>query len=223
MKIALLGRGKTGDAFFRLANERHEVVAFDRTHPLTREALTTAEVVVSFLPAAALADYLPLLLESEKPVISGTTGFSYEALENLRAPWIFASNFSLGMNVMFFLIKILAKVGESYGGQFQIREVHHTSKLDSPSGTALRLQALLPQSGNIQAERVGDAKGFHSLELILPHEKISVAHEAFDRTVFGEGALWAVENILPGLPPGLHQFEEILEQRLRKEMFYGGR
>lgn len=221
LKIALLGKGKTGGAFFDLAKNLHEVKAFQSKNPATIQDLLDADVIVSFLSAPALADVLPSILESKKPLVSGTTGFNYENLEKqtkLDAPWITASNFSLGMNVFFFFAKVLSKMETMATSEISIREIHHTSKLDSPSGTALKLASVFSKKVAIDAERIGDAKGFHELKVLLQGESLKIEHEAFDRSVFASGALYAVENLLKGLSPGIHRFEDILEQQIRKEI-----
>jgi 4-hydroxy-tetrahydrodipicolinate reductase len=218
VKIALFGRGKTGSTFLQLAGGRHEVRVFSRAEPARAEDLRDADLAVVFVPGPTFGDLAPLLLESRLPVVSGTTGFDYTRLQPL-APWIVASNFSLGMNVTFLLTRILAGAERISRGSFQVHEIHHTGKIDSPSGTALHLRSLLPEGTEITAERLGDAKGLHRVELSLPGEKILVQHEALDRSVFGAGALYAAEELLPALSPGLHSFEKLMDERLRKEIY----
>ena len=98
-------------------------------------------------------------------------------------------------------------------GEASISEVHHVKKLDSPSGTALSLKKALGFDVPINSFREGDVIGVHSLELRLPGEIISLSHEATDRRVFAEGALWAAEQILERSPgPGVHLFENLVRE-----------
>ncbi len=220
-KIALLGKGKTGGAFYEVAKDFHELRVFQSTNPASLQDLEEVDVIVSFLSAPALADMLPLILKSKKPVVSGTTGFPYKNIlkENaLSSAWITASNFSLGMNLFFVFSKILSKVNAVSASAVTIKEIHHTSKLDSPSGTALKLASVFAKEIPIESERVGDAKGFHELTVSLPGERLSIQHEALSREVFASGALFAMESFLFQLPPGIHRFEDILEQQIRKEI-----
>jgi 4-hydroxy-tetrahydrodipicolinate reductase len=138
----------------------------------------------------------------------------------MPAPWIVASNFSLGMNIAFLLTKALANISSLARADFHVREVHHTEKKDSPSGTALFLTSLLPADTKVTSQRIGDAKGLHVVEARLGGEILRVEHEAIDRSVFGAGALYAVENLLPELTGGIHKFENLMEQKLRKELFH---
>jgi 4-hydroxy-tetrahydrodipicolinate reductase len=131
-----------------------------------------------------------------------------------------ASNFSIGMNATFFLAKLLGRVGALAPVSFHVHEVHHVTKKDAPSGTALRLAGLLPAGAKISADRLGDAKGLHTLTADLSGETIRLTHEAHDRGVFGAGALHAAEHFLPGLAPGIHHFENLIEQSLRKELLH---
>lgn len=221
MRIALIGRGKTGGALLPLIGDRHQVDIFSSTNPVTLAALKACDVAIVFVPPAGLKDIYPILLESGVPVISGTTGFDYEKLPKPQAPWIYASNFSLGMNAVFLMTRAMAKLSESAGeGTFSIKDVHHISKVDAPSGTALRLKQLLPGDTTVASERVGDVRGLHTVELCLAGETLRLEHEAKDRSVFAKGALYAVEELLPPLQPGLFAFEELLEKKLRKDLFH---
>jgi 4-hydroxy-tetrahydrodipicolinate reductase len=219
MRIALIGNGKTGGAFRELAQTRHEVSVFSSRLPCTRKDLEAADAAVVFVPAAGLADLLPLLRELRRPVVCGTTGFEFDKLSGVASPWIVASNFSIGMNATFLMAKLLARLPAFAPARFHVHEVHHVTKKDAPSGTALRLQSLLPAGSTISADRLGDAKGLHTLKVDLPGETIRLEHEAHDRSVFAAGALHALEQLIPGLPTGVHHFENLLETSLRKELF----
>lgn len=221
MKIGLIGAGKTGNAFAELAKQKHSVEIYGRENPPRADELRRHDALVIFLPAAGLADHLTEILEAKRPVVCGTTGFDYSEISQLDSPWIVASNFSLGMNLTFLFTRILSELKSLPPAKFHVHEIHHTAKKDIPSGTALYLQRLLPSETEITAERIGNAKGLHRVQIEFRQERIQLEHEALDRSVFGAGALYALENLLPGLPHKLHRFEELLEQKLRKEISHG--
>lgn len=213
MKIALFGNGKTGSF---VAGSGAEIIGpFTRARQATIEELRSADVAVLFVPGQALDSLLPLLLEAKIPVVSGATGrplteSEQELIAARGIPWIQASNFSLGMNLAFELARrIQAFTPAREKGSLGITEVHHTKKLDSPSGTALSLQQALGRKVPIESIREGDVVGVHELQLRLPGEILSVAHQATDRRVFAEGALWAA-RLAPGLRPGVHRFEDLI-------------
>lgn len=219
MKIALIGTGKTGGVFGELASARHEIVPFSRRRPATAETLAAADAVVVFVPADGLRDILPALLNCGRPVVCGTTGFSFAELPELTQPWIAASNFSIGMNAAFFLARQLGRLNELAPARYSVHEVHHAHKKDKPSGTAIYLQGLLPAGSPVTAERVGEVAGLHRLSVELGGETLLLEHEARDRSVFAQGALFAIESLLPGLNPGLHRFEQLMESKFRKELY----
>ena len=219
MRVALVGTGKTGGVFGELASSRHEVVPFSRRRPPTADALRGCEAVVVFVPSDGLKEVLPTLLESGRPVVCGTTGFSFEGMPAPSQPWIVASNFSIGMNCAFFLARLLGRLGELAPAQYSVHEVHHVHKKDSPSGTALYLQGLLPAGSPVTADRIGEVAGLHRLSVELAGEVLRLEHEAKDRSVFAQGALFALECLLPGLEPGLHRFEQLMETKIRKEIY----
>lgn len=221
MKIALIGNGKTGSKVVEASKAAgHELLGpFSRSRLPSVEELRQAEAVVLFIPGSSLPAIFPLLLEAAVPVVSGATGhrFSSEeqrAIEERGIPWIQASNFSLGMNLTFELARRISSfLPAREKGNFSISELHHVKKLDAPSGTALSLQQALGFELPIESLREGDAIGLHSLELRLPGEVVTLKHEALDRIVFAEGALWAAQMILRQSPgPGLHLFENLVRE-----------
>ncbi len=219
MKIAVIGKGKTGGAVESLAGKTQKIESFDSKNSPSARKLRAFDAAIVFVPAAGFADLVPALIESEIPMVIGTTGFSFENLPAVNAPWITASNFSLGMNFLFAVTQFLPSLRRA-GPRFHIQESHHVHKKDSPSGTALHLQSLLPNSTEITAERSGDIVGIHTVITELPFETLTLRHEAQDRSVFASGALYAAEFLLPGLPIGVHKFETILANQLKKEFFH---
>lgn len=219
MKLALLGKGKTGSKVLELAT--CEVEFFDRLNEPTYEKLIKHDVIISFLPGEAFESLIPVLLETKKPVVTGSTGFKWphnfdKTLQEKKLSWIHATNFSLGVVVVKQLIERLNKVDHLFKEKtLTIHEVHHTKKLDAPSGTAISMKEWLKSPCEITSERTGDVVGLHTLTLETPGEIIRIEHEAKDRSLFAEGALWAANYITQNkMEPGLHAFQKVVERHL---------
>lgn len=222
MKIALLGKGKTGIKVLELliANNIPHTV-FDSKNPPTLAILKNHDVVISFLAGDVFKDYIPLLIESTLPVVTGSTGMQWPLdfdtnLKMLNLKWIYATNFSLGMNIIHQMILIMKEANSIIPGvKFSMHEIHHTKKLDAPSGTALSWKKWLGHDINITSERTGDVIGIHEIKLTTPTEEITLKHDSLDRKIFAEGALFAAEKIRT-LTPGLHQFQDVVQNELLK-------
>lgn len=219
MKIALLGKGKTGSKVLELASG--EVEVFDSKNLPTYEKLIKHDVIVSFLPGEAFHALIPVLLETRLPVVTGSTGFTWpssfdKTLQEKNLSWIHATNFSLGVVVLKQLIERLHQVDHLFSEKtLSIHEVHHTKKLDAPSGTALSMKEWLAEPCEITSERTGDVVGLHTLTLETPGEILRLTHEAKNRTLFAEGALWAANYITKNkMEPGLHAFQKVVESHL---------
>ena len=219
MKLALLGKGKTGGKVLDIVPGDMTVEVFDRTNHPTFEKLSRCDVILSFLPGDAFAELIPVLLESKKPVVTGSTGFKWpegfdKTLREKNISWIYATNFSLGVVVLKQLIERLNKVSHLFSEKtLSIHEVHHTKKLDAPSGTALSMKEWLRGDCEVTSERTGDVVGLHTLTLETPSEIIRLEHEAKNRTLFAEGAVWATKMIAK-TEPGLHSFQKVVENHL---------
>ena len=219
MKIALLGKGKTGGKILEIAPADLFIETFDRSHTPTLEKLIPFDVIVSFLPGDAFAELIPMLVETKKPVVTGSTGFTWPAelgaiLEKNNVSWIYASNFSLGVVAVKQLVEKLHKLTHLFHDKtLSIHEVHHTKKVDAPSGTALSMKEWLAEDCEVTSERTGDVVGLHTLKLETPSEIIRIEHEAKNRTLFAEGALWAA-RMINQTKPGLHPFQKVVEKQL---------
>lgn len=218
MKIALLGYGRMGKAIEQIANERgHTIVAkIDKNE--NQGKLSEAEVAINFsIPDAAVAN-IKAAMEKQIPVVCGTTGWLEQlkevedfCLQNKTA-FLYASNFSVGVNLFFKLNEVLAKLmhpHKSYSAE--MKEIHHIHKLDAPSGTAITLaEGIFDQSkytdwsiddtkGDITlpiaVERTGEVPGTHSIEYKSSVDSISIQHEAYSRQGFALGAVIAAEWI----------------------------
>ena len=220
MKIALLGAGKTGQ---KVAQLYPNTVIFNTQNIPTKEKLCECDLVISFLAGDIFLEYIDLLIESKIPVVTGSTGFDWpenaiKSIQENKLIWVRAHNFSLGMNIVKNMIETISKATELYDDvKFNIHDIHHTKKLDAPSGTALSWQDWLDQDAKITSERTGDVVGYHHLEMISSVEKIKVTHEALDRAIFAKGALWVAKKIYEKefTKTGLNNFSDIVNQFLK--------
>lgn len=221
MKIALIGYGKMGKTIEQIALDRgHEIVlTIDITnqHDLTVENLRKADVAIEFtIPTSATANYR-LCFEAGIPVVSGTTGWldrKTEVLDEMNkhnGTFFYASNFSLGVNLFFALNKKLAALMSNRPEyDISMEEVHHTQKLDAPSGTAITLAEELfenhpgkkswtlekptsPEQMQITAIREGQVPGIHRIKYESEVDHILIEHSAKSRQGFALGAVLAAE------------------------------
>jgi 4-hydroxy-tetrahydrodipicolinate reductase len=227
MRIAVVGNGRMGKAVAALAVKRghtvHTVVdSSDNVagRALTRERLAGADVAIEFTRPEAVVSNLERLIEAGIPTVTGTTGWAaalprITALtEARRGALLYAANFSTGVHLFLRAARELARTF-SDRPEFlaSIREEHHATKLDAPSGTALLLQQQLGASDAsrpfpIDSVRSGTVPGTHTLTYQGPHETVSLSHVARDREGFAVGALQAAEW-LPG-KTGVFTFEHLL-------------
>ena len=219
MNIALLGYGKMGKAIEKIALERgHQVVQkIGRGETLNPEGVDAA---IDFsLPDAAVTN-ITSCLENGIPIVSGTTGWldSYDQMVALcnkkEGAFIYASNFSVGVNLFFELNKKLARLMNSQEDyHIGLEEIHHTQKLDAPSGTAITVaegvvenshydkwelnesptQAFSNSYVPIQAVREGKVPGTHTVTYKSTIDTITISHEAHSRQGFALGAVVAAE------------------------------
>ena len=221
MKIALIGYGKMGKEIEKIALDRgHEVVLkIDVTNPedLTIENLQKADVAIEFtVPSSATANYR-LCFDAGIPVVSGTTGWLeklsevHQLCREKNGTFFYASNFSLGVNIFFALNKKLAELlANRPEYKVEMKEIHHTQKLDAPSGTAITLAegilANLPEKKSwvnrstnesselgIISEREGQVPGTHIINYDSAVDYIEITHCAKSRKGFAFGAVLAAE------------------------------
>ena len=229
-KIALVGAGKTGGEILHLTRNKPgiRVTIFDIDNPPTASKLKGHDIAICFLPGGPFLEAIPELLEAGIPVVTGSTGFSWpdgqqafsDRLREKGLMWVHANNFSLGMNIMHEMIRILGEAVSLYDDwSYSLHEVHHTGKKDAPSGTALAWKQWLGRPVAITSERTGDVVGEHALTLSTPFENITVSHSARDRRIFASGALWTAKQILAeydNMTPGLYDIQQIALEKLWK-------
>ncbi|XOD66554.1 MAG: 4-hydroxy-tetrahydrodipicolinate reductase [Flavobacteriales bacterium Tduv] len=218
MNIALIGYGKMGKAIEKEAEARgHHIVLITSTTP-ELEALKTADVAIEFSRPEAAFKNLKLCLENQLSVVCGTTGWleKRNTIEKIcqdrGAAFLYASNFSVGVNIFFEINRRLAQLMAPYSDyEVQIEEIHHTQKLDAPSGTAISLaQDIIDETDKtswtlnekkqkdqipIQAKRSEDVLGIHTVTYRLSIDEIQIKHQAYNRQGFALGALLAAEWI----------------------------
>ncbi|MGM5469968.1 4-hydroxy-tetrahydrodipicolinate reductase [Flavobacteriaceae bacterium LMO-SS05] len=217
MKIALLGYGKMGKTIERIALERGHTVVI-KADVGSQYDITEADVAIDFsVPDAAFGN-ISNCLNNSVPVISGTTGWlkDYDKAVSLceakKGAFISASNFSLGVNIFFELNKNLAKMMSTLDQyKVTIEEVHHTQKLDAPSGTAITLATGIieesdykkwtldtPKSDEIGviAKRIDQVPGTHEITYHSHVDTIQIKHTAHSREGFALGAVIAAEWII---------------------------
>ncbi|MCK3685438.1 4-hydroxy-tetrahydrodipicolinate reductase [Maribellus sp. YY47] len=221
MKIALIGYGRMGKEIEKIALERgHEIglkIDINNQADLTVENLQKCDAAIEFtIPASAVANY-SLCFEAGIPVVSGTTGWLdkkeevYRNCAEKNGTFFYGSNFSVGVNLFFELNKKLAELMAPRNEyNVEMTEVHHTQKLDAPSGTAISLADdildLLPGKNawvndatpqqnelNIKSERVGQVPGIHTVKYESDIDFIEITHSAKSRKGFAFGAVLAAE------------------------------
>lgn len=218
MKIALLGYGKMGKEIEKIAIERGHEIVLKKTEYNDFTGLELANVAIDFSVPTAAVENITACLDLNVPVISGTTGWlnDYDKIVTLckekNGAFLYGSNFSVGVNLFFelntYLAKLMSKVNEY---KVSMEEIHHTQKLDAPSGTAISLANGIIAESNyngytldnpsateilIDAKRLDDIPGTHSVFYKSIVDEIEIKHTAFSRHGFALGAVVAAEWII---------------------------
>lgn len=223
MKILLLGYGKMGKAIEEEATNRGHEIVFkidqNNTEELTVANIQQADVAIEFSRPEVAFENIKRCIDAGVPVISGTTGWldKMDAVQThcheKGGAFLYASNFSIGVNLFFQLNKMLTKIMAPHN-QYQpsMEEIHHTQKLDAPSGTAITLAngllenqdqkiswSLSPTNENqlaITAKRIDKVPGTHCISWDSEVDSIEIKHTAHSRKGFVVGALLAAEWII---------------------------
>ena len=231
MKIALLGYGKMGQTIERIALERGHEIVLKKDEFNTYEGLSNADVAIDFsIPMVAVSN-ISSCFHANVPVISGTTGWleDYDEMVALcvakNGAFISSSNFSLGVNLFFELNEYLAKMMSKFNSyQVEMEEIHHTQKLDAPSGTAISLAKGViensaytnwtldnpkPKEIHIEAKRIENIPGTHTVTYNSIVDSIEIKHTAHNRDGFALGAVIAAEWIVG--KKGVFTMKDVLE------------
>ena len=232
MKIALLGYGKMGKVIEKIALSRGHEIVLKKDTENDFEGLKNADVAIDFsVPSAAFIN-ISACLEQNIPVISGTTGWLSDYQNAVRicneknGSFIYSSNFSLGVNLFFQLNENLAKMMQRFTHyKVAMEEVHHTQKLDSPSGTALSLANQIIENSSytnwsenqfldtttipITAIREANVPGTHVVKYQSEVDTIEIKHIAHNREGFALGALIAAEWLVN--KKGIFTMKDVLD------------
>lgn len=224
MNIALIGYGKMGKAIEEIAISRgHSVVVkFNSQNPLESSQLRTTDVAIEFSQPDLALKHIKLCADGQIPIVVGTTAWEEHLpeiinhIDKREASLIYSSNFSIGVNLFFEMNKHLARLmNDQTEYEASITEIHHTQKIDAPSGTAVTLAKdlifnhpsysswkLTGQSQNmgksdlpISAIREENVPGTHLISYTSEIDTLTIEHKAHNRKGFALGAVIAAEFI----------------------------
>lgn len=223
MNIVLIGYGKMGHAIEALAAEwGHDVILkLDKDDPWPTKM--EADVAIEFTTPATAVDNLLRCIRTGLPVVCGTTGWygDYEKVvaecKACNGHLFTATNFSIGMNIMFELNRRMAELMRGRDDySVSISETHHIHKLDAPSGTAITLQEQIVECGKREVEKVpiasfreGEVPGTHTVVYDSEIDTLTLTHEAHSRKGLAQGALLAAEWLVKARP-GVYTMKDML-------------
>ncbi len=239
INLALVGYGKMGKMIESIAHENDFTITgtYDVINPLKEHLKNKTDVAIEFSTPASVIENIEFLSSKGIDVVCGTTGWYNKAdivkeiIKKNGTGFIYASNFSVGVNIFFQIVKNAATIinkYEQYG--IDIKETHHTQKLDKPSGTAIRIAEYLlnkidrkkiitndseiaaDNEINIVSERITNVVGNHQVIFDSEADTISLIHNAKSRQGFAEGALLAAKFI--NGKKGFYKFEDIFDNLL---------
>ena len=223
MKIALIGYGKMGHAIEQITSDKgHEIalrIGIENLEDFTLENVAKADVAIEFTSPHSAAENIKKCIEAGVAVVCGSTGW-LQQLEEIKknvteknGAFLYASNFSIGVNLFFELNNFLAKLMSKHENyHVMLEETHHTQKRDAPSGTAITLAEQVMAniktkkhwvnhiSDNeteleIISERIDPAPGTHKIKYSSSIDDIEITHTAHNRQGFASGAVLAAEFI----------------------------
>lgn len=245
MNIAIIGYGKMGKEIEKAALPKHNIVCIidvDNANEINNLQKYKADVAIEFThPEAAVSNILKCF-EQNIPVVSGTTGwyqqldFVREKCNELNGALFYAPNFSIGVNLYFFIIQQAAQILQPHLDQYHlaIHETHHTQKKDSPSGTAISManmvmkaiphykqwvnylneepQQITSDKLPIVSKRIDPVVGTHQLIAQSDFDQIVIEHHAKNRKGFASGAIQAAEFLLN--KKGIYTMNDLLQINL---------
>lgn len=224
LKVAIIGYGKMGKTIEQILTERgHEVtlkITSKNKDLMTKENLGKADVAIEFTNPHSAIDNFYKCFEAGLPVVSGSTGWLDQLetvskkVEEKNASFFYAPNFSVGVNIFFHINKVMAKLmNKQPEYDVEMEEIHHTEKLDSPSGTAIKTADILLQELErknawienaenknnellINAKREPEVRGTHTVRYFSDIDEIIFTHKANSRKGFALGSVLAAEFIV---------------------------
>jgi 4-hydroxy-tetrahydrodipicolinate reductase len=231
MKIALLGYGKMGKVIEKVAEQRGHQIVLRKDNTTSFDGLELADVAIDFSVPTSAVENISACFDRLVPVVCGTTGWlnDYNKVVDLcqekQAAFLYGSNFSLGVNLFFELNRKLAQLmlpHEQY--KVSMEEIHHTQKLDAPSGTAISLANDIIANSNysswtlsdakdneiaISAKRIENVPGTHSVFYDSAVDQIEIKHTALSREGFALGSVLAAEWIIG--KKGVFSMKDVLQ------------
>ncbi len=222
MRISIIGYGKLGKTIEDQAVKRgHEIVqrfTSSNLNLLTPESLSSSDAIIECSTPSSAYDNLMICAKAQIPTVSGTTGWldKYDEVSAafVKTSFLYASNFSIGMNIVFEVNKLMSRLTSQHSYGANIQEIHHTEKLDAPSGTAITLaEGVIANSQyeewqltsnnkthkdsvlSVEALREDKVPGTHFVNYVSAQDEISLKHLAHNRSGFGLGAVLAMEYI----------------------------
>ena len=219
MKIALFGYGKMGKVIDKIAKNRGHKIIYKIDENSINYDLKKVDVAIDFSTPKAAFSNINMALENSIPIISGTTGWldNYNKAVKLcnekNGAFLYASNFSLGVNIFFEINRLLAKIMSNHPEYvIKMNEIHHIEKIDAPSGTAITLaESIIKETDyqkwslnkdfkeneiSIEAQRLSDKTGTHEVIYKSDIDEIKIKHAAVNREGFGLGAVIAAEWLI---------------------------
>ena len=231
MKIALFGYGKMGKTIEQIALQKGHTIVLKTSGKSSLEKIIEADVAIDFSTPKAAASNIKFCLEHQIPIVCGTTGWldNYDEIINFcnkcNGAFIYASNFSIGVNIFFKMNEYLANLMKPWKEyQVSLEEIHHIEKLDTPSGTAITLAEDIIKNSDkkswnlkkveknnikITAKRQTNVKGTHTINYQSEIDTISIQHEAHSREGFALGALIAAEWLVG--KKGIFSMKDVLK------------
>ena len=218
MKIVISGYGKMGHMIESILIDKG--IAYIPTENVAEIDIETAKqcVCIDFTTPDAFRSNYRLLADRFGAVVVGTTGWNdikdevLQYFRNSGTTMIYASNFSLGVNVTFAIVAKASALLADAGYDPYIVEMHHKHKLDAPSGTAKSLAQIVDNamggSTQVQSVRCGEIAGIHTVGFEGLNDRITITHEAFSRKGFAQGAVQAA--IMTEKITGVHEFKDII-------------
>ena len=220
VRVLLIGAaGRMGQTVLNLAQNdpKIEITAQCDLGDSIEPAMKNCDVAIDFSQADSIEEICRAALQRGKSLVIGTTGYSQQQRRMIEetahsVPIVLASNFSVGVNVLFWLTQ---KAAELLGSDFnpEIVETHHKMKKDAPSGTAKTLAEILKAARHseipIESIREGDIVGDHTVIFGGPGERLELTHRAANRGIFALGALRAAKWIVDK-PPTLYSMQDVL-------------
>ena len=237
MRILLIGYGKMGKTIEQIVLQKgHQlagIIDIQNRETLGEFNAGNTDVAIEFTHPESAPENIRYCLQNDIPVVSGSTGWLQQLADikelcaTNNGSFFYASNYSVGVNLFFHFNEYIAAKMQAYPEFYvELKEVHHTQKVDKPSGTAITAaQGLLasypqksswvsdalnpqPQQLNIVSERLADVVGLHTVRYTSAHDTLELTHNAHSRIGFAEGAVMAAEW-LPG-KVGVYGMKELL-------------